>query len=43
VYGFSKSDLGNIGSDEEVWFKKMAKRGMVKNNLKKPAPRPDIY
>jgi hypothetical protein len=25
VYGFPKSDLGNIGSDEEVLFKKMAK------------------
>lgn len=26
VYGFPKSDLGNIGSFEEVLFKKMAKQ-----------------
>ncbi len=26
VYGFPKSDLGNIGSAEEVLFKKMAKQ-----------------
>jgi hypothetical protein len=25
VYGFPKSELGNIGSDEEAQFKKMAK------------------
>jgi hypothetical protein len=26
VYGFPKSELGNIGSDEETQFKKMAKQ-----------------
>jgi hypothetical protein len=43
VYGVLEGDLGNIDSDEEVLFKKTAKCGMVKNNLKKSAPRPGNY